>query len=199
MQSQQAMAFLAFGIAAAVTPGPSNVLVMATAAQAGWALGLRCLCGVVVGMALLMGVASLGLASALQAWPGWLLAARVVGSVVLLRMAWQVARAPAMAMGAEAPATAGFVAAFLLQWVNPKSWVVAASAAAAFGPSAGEVPWVHALQLGAVFALAAAPSCAVWLAGGSLMRRWLVDARRAAHFQRAMGLLLAASVALLWT
>lgn len=140
MQAHEMLAFFLFAVAAAVTPGPSNLLVMAAGARAGWAGGLRCLAGVVVGMALLIGVAAFGLAGVLQAWPGLLMLVRAGGSLFLLWLAWQIANAPPMQTG-SAPPPAGFGPAFALQWVNPKSWIVGASAAATFSAApAARVP-----------------------------------------------------------
>jgi len=191
------LAFFLFGVAAAVTPGPSNLLVMTAGARAGWVGGLRCLAGVVLGMALLMGVAVFGLAGVLQAWPGLLMVLRTGGSLFLLWLAWQIVTAPPMQDKTESQ-PAGFVAAFLFQWINPKSWIVGAGAAATFGAVSGQSATLHAAAMAGVFALAAAPSCALWLVGGALMQRWLTDARRARWFHRTMGTLLAASVAMLW-
>jgi hypothetical protein len=53
-----------------------------------------------------------------------------------------------------------------------------------------------ALWLGALFVLAALPSCLVWLAGGAAVQRWLQSERAARAFNLAMGALLAASVVL---
>ncbi|ROZ74410.1 LysE family translocator [Ramlibacter sp. WS9] len=198
MQAQQMAAFFLFAVAAAVTPGPSNLLVMAAGARGGWQGGLRCLAGVVVGMALLIGVAAFGLAGVLQAWPGLLMALRAGGSLFLLWLAWQIAKAPPMRAGGEPP-PAGFGAAFALQWVNPKSWIVGASAAATFSAAPGQPAATHAALLAVLFALAAAPSCAVWLVGGAMLQRWMKDARRARWVNGGMGLLLAASVVMLWT
>lgn len=197
MQPQEMVAFFLFAVAAAITPGPSNLMVLAAGASAGWAGGLRCLSGVVLGMGLLMGVAAFGLAGVLQAWPGWLTAMRAAGSFFLLWLAWQIASAPPMQAGHELT-PAGFRAAFLFQWVNPKSWVVSASAAATFVAAPGQPAATHAMLLASIFALAAAPSCALWLAFGALLQRWMTDARRARALYRTMGLLLAVSVAMLW-
>jgi len=198
MQPQAMVAFFMFAVAAAVTPGPSNLLVMAAGARAGWAGGLRCLAGVVLGMALLMGVAALGLAGVLQAWPGLLMAFRAAGSLFLLWLAWQIASAPPpMQAGRESP-PAGIGAAFLFQWVNPKSWIVGASAAATFNAAPGQPAAVHAMLMAGIFALAAAPSCALWLVSGTMMQRWMKDQRRAKWIHRAMGMLLAVSVVMLW-
>jgi threonine/homoserine/homoserine lactone efflux protein len=196
MPQDQVLAFFLFAVAAAVTPGPSNLMVMAAGAQAGWRGGLPCLAGVVAGMALLMGTAVLGLGSVVQAVPAALAVLRWGGSLWLLWLAWQVASAPPMRRDASS-APLGFWSALAFQWVNPKSWIVGASAAGTFGAAAGSAGVVErAVVLGLTFAAAAAPSCALWLAGGAAMQRGLADPRRARAFNLGMGLLLAASVLL---
>jgi threonine/homoserine/homoserine lactone efflux protein len=187
------IAFFLFAVAAAVTPGPSNVMVMNAGARAGVVGGLPCLAGVVAGMALMMGAAGVGLGTLLRAWPAALAALKWTGSLFLLWLAWKVASAPPMAQ-ARGGDPIGFWKALAFQWVNPKSWIVSVSAAGTFGGDAGALE--RALALAAVFALAAAPSCAVWLAFGAALQRWLVDARRARIFNVAMGIALAASVVL---
>jgi threonine/homoserine/homoserine lactone efflux protein len=189
-------AFFVFALVAAVTPGPSNVMVLAAGAQAGLLGGLPCLAGVVAGMALLIGASALGLGSLITALPATLVVLRWGGAVLLLWLAWQIACAPPMATGARADAV-GFWRAFAFQWVNPKSWIVGASAAATYGAARpGDAGFGHALSMGLVFAAAAAPSALLWLAFGSALQRWLGNARRARAFNVAMGLLLAASVVL---
>lgn len=192
-------AFLLFAFVAAVTPGPSNVLVMAAGARAGVVGGLRCLAGVVSGMAALMAVAMLGLGALLAAWPGALGVLRVAGSLFLLHLAWRIAHAPPPGDGGDCADVAGGLRAFAFQWVNPKSWMVGAAAAATFAGAAGAPAWQRALLMGGLFAAAALPACALWLLFGAGLKRWLRDAAKARRFQSAMGVLLALSVALLWT
>jgi threonine/homoserine/homoserine lactone efflux protein len=69
MSSDQLIAFFVFAVVAAVTPGPSNPLVMVASERAGFAGGRPCLAGVVAGMALMMGGANLGLGGLIQASP----------------------------------------------------------------------------------------------------------------------------------
>lgn len=197
MQAQEALAFLLFALVASGTPGPSNVLVMAAGARAGLLGGLRCLGGVVAGMALLMGVAVLGLGSLLQAWPAAMLVLKAAGSLMLLWLAWQVAGAPPP-RDADDAGIVGFWKAFVFQWVNPKSWVVGASAAATFAAAAAQAPLLRASVIAGLFAAAATVGCGIWMASGALLRHWLQIPRRAKLFNRTMGVLLAVSVVLLW-
>lgn len=185
-------AFFAFALVAAVTPGPSNAMVLAAGARAGLVGGMPCLAGVVAGMAGLIGMAALGLGGAVSALPGAMQGLRWGGAALLLWLAWKVASAPPLAGGARGDAV-GFWHAFAFQWVNPKSWIVGASAAATYGSAAGDGV-SRALLMAALFGAAAAPSCLLWLAFGSALQRALTDARRARVFNAVMGGLLAASV-----
>ncbi len=63
MSMEQAVGFLVFALVAAVTPGPSNIMLTAVGAQAGVVPGLPCLLGVSTGMGLMMFLVPLGLGS----------------------------------------------------------------------------------------------------------------------------------------
>jgi threonine/homoserine/homoserine lactone efflux protein len=188
-------AFFVFALVAAVTPGPSNVMVLAAGARAGLRGGLPCLAGVVAGMALLIGAAALGLGGVISALPGATVLLRWGGAALLLWLAWKIASAPPMTAGAHGDPV-GFWHAFAFQWVNPKSWIVGASAAATYGAGAAAMGGAsaRALLMGALFAAAAAPSCLLWLAAGGALQRVLTDGRRARAFNAVMGVVLAASV-----
>ena len=69
MTREQAVAFFLFSVAAAGTPGPSNVLLMATGAQVGVRRGLGCLLGVGLGMAVFLFVVAFGLGSVILGAP----------------------------------------------------------------------------------------------------------------------------------
>jgi threonine/homoserine/homoserine lactone efflux protein len=153
---------------------------------------LRCLAGVVAGMAGLIGVAALGLDGVVSALPDALALMSWGGAALLLWLAWKVASAQPMTAGAHADPV-GFWHAFAFQWVNPKSWIVAASAAAAYGGAAGGSA-SRALQMAALFGAAAATISLLWLAIATALQRALTDARRARVFNAVMGVLLAASV-----
>jgi hypothetical protein len=57
----QTIPFLIFSLVAAITPGPSNVMITATGSAVGIARGLPCALGAAAGMALLLFTAALGL------------------------------------------------------------------------------------------------------------------------------------------
>jgi threonine/homoserine/homoserine lactone efflux protein len=197
MSSQELFAFFLFSVTAAVTPGPANVLVMSAGLRAGVRGGLPSLGGVVVSMGLLVGASGAGLGALLLANPGATVVMRWAGAAVLLWLSWKIATAPAL-RAKEMPDPVGFWRALLFQWVNPKAWVIGASAAATYGAAPGVPVPVRAALLGGTFMLAAAPSVGLWLVCGAALQRMLSDDKKARILNKLMGLTLAASVVLLF-
>jgi threonine/homoserine/homoserine lactone efflux protein len=197
MSAEQAYAYLVFVTVAAITPGPGNVMLTAAGANAGIRRGLPCLFGIDAGMGLMMFAVAFGLGAAVLGHPQVAASMKWCGAAFLLWLSWKIATARASDATADAEPV-GFLAAALLQWVNPKAWLVATSAAGTYlRPGAGALE--QALWMTGLFLAAALPSGFVWLAFGTALRRWLSSPRRLRAFNVAMGLLLAASVIpLLW-
>jgi threonine/homoserine/homoserine lactone efflux protein len=189
----RALAFLAFAVAAAGTPGPSNVLLAAVGARVGVRRGLPALVGVALGMATLMFAVAFGLGRLIVASPLALAAVRWSGAAVLGWLAWRIATAPRMPAARPGPPV-GLVGAAAFQWLNPKAWLVCAAAAATFLDAAGGSPAAQSGALAGLFFAAAMPSGLPWLAVGALMQRWLRSERAFRAFSVAMALLLAGSV-----
>ena len=195
MTPNQTVAFLLFAVVAAGTPGPSNVLLTATGAAVGVARGLPALIGVSAGMGAMMFAVAFGLGSVVVANPALLRALKWMGAAFLLWLAWKIASAHGGGEAAEARPV-GFTGAAAFQWVNPKSWVVCASAAGTYLAAGAGSALAQAAALGGLFVVASLPCCFVWLAFGAVAQRWLRTPRARRAFNVAMGLLLAASVAL---
>jgi threonine/homoserine/homoserine lactone efflux protein len=191
----QFAAFALFAIVAAITPGPSNIILAATGANVGVRRGLPCLAGVACGMGLMIFIVALGLGSLALAYPIVQQGLKWGGIAVLLWLAWKIATAGRGATTA-APDPVGFSHAAAFQWVNPKSWLVSASAIGTYLHAGGVGALTQAASFGLLFILMALPSCLVWLVFGAAFQRLLHSPRAARAFNLAMGGLLAASVVL---
>ncbi|MDJ0981084.1 MAG: LysE family translocator [Kiloniellales bacterium] len=196
MSPEQVVAFLVFAFVAAVTPGPSNVLLTATGANVGLLRGLPCLFGVALGMGLMMSVVAFGLGGLVLGTPQVLQALNWVGAAFLLWLSWRIATAKGGGPTSEEKPV-GFLGAAGFQWVNPKSWLVSASAAGTYLQAEAGSALLQALSFGTLFVLAALPSCLAWLAFGVVMQRLLRSERAARIFNLAMGALLAGSVVMI--
>jgi threonine/homoserine/homoserine lactone efflux protein len=196
MTPDQAVAFLLFTVVAAGTPGPSNLLLTATGASVGILRGLPCLLGVTLGMGVMMSVIAFGLGTVVLASPMALRALNWLGAAFLLWLSWKIATAGGSDVAAGRKPV-GLVGAAAFQWVNPKSWLVCASAAGTYLQAASGSALAQGTALGGLFVLASLPCCFVWLAFGAGAQRLLRTERARRTFNIAMGALLAGSVILI--
>jgi len=91
----------------------------------------------------------------------------------------------------------GFAGGASLLWLNPKGWAMSLGAAASFGAGA-DGPLQLALLLGSILGGAAAVSLCLWCLSGMLLARLLRSETQWRVFNRALGLLLAASIVQIW-
>ena len=195
---EQAIAFLMFSIVAAGTPGPANVLIVATAARVGVLRGIPCMLGVSIGTGLLLGIVALGLGSLVLNRPTLLTVMNIAGALFLLWLAWQIATAPTDNSAEAERNPVGFFKAALLQWINPKSWTVAVSAAGTYLNQEAGSPWLQAVTFFVLFVAGAIPACSLWLGMGAVMKNWLRTSAAKRRFNISMGVLLAASIVVLF-
>ncbi|MBT5413168.1 MAG: LysE family translocator [Rhodospirillaceae bacterium] len=188
------LAFLVFSFVAAITPGPSNVILTAAGARAGIWRGLPCLMGVSLGMGLMMFLVAYGLGQFVLDNPDILRVLQWCGAAFLLWLAWRIATASSGGPAVEEGPPVGFLGAAGFQWINPKSWTVTAGAVGAYLQGDAGGAFAQALGFGLLFVVAAVPSGFLWLAFGAGMKRILASERSQRVFSIAMGVLLAASV-----
>lgn len=190
------MAFLLFAVVAAITPGPSNTMLTAVGAHAGILRGLPSLFGVMIGMGLMMFLVPFGLGSLVLQHPLLLWAFKGGGAAFLLWLSWKIATSSGRIDSQPDTNPVGFLGAAVFQWVNPKSWLIAAAAGTFLSAKAGSAV-VQAASLGGLFVLAALPSCLLWLAFGAAVPRVLHSRRGLRIFNIIMGALLALSIVLI--
>ena len=170
-------------------------MLTAAGAHGGIVKGLPCLLGVTTGMALMMFLVPFGLGSLLFAHPLALRMLHWAGAAFLLWLSWKIATSPGRIDAKPERAPVGYLGAAAFQWVNPKSWLVSASAAGTFLSAEAGSPVAQAASLAGLFFLAAVPSGLVWLAFGAAVQHVLRTHRRRRIFNVLMGALLALSIA----
>lgn len=173
-------------LAATLSPGPNNLLLLQHGAAHGFRAGLPACLGIVAGggamLVVAWGVLTASGPAAGKAAP-WLAAA---GALVMLVMAagmWQD-RTP----GTPDAAPPRFWTMALFQALNPKAWAFLASLGT-LGVAGAGTGLGRTLLVFATVSLAC--SC-LWLAAGGRLRRWLPGQRRQRLFNRGMAMVLAA-------
>ncbi|MEZ5796401.1 MAG: LysE family translocator [Paracoccaceae bacterium] len=191
MTSDLFLALLGFAFVTSVTPGPNNMMLLASGVNFGFRRTLPHMIGISVGCVVMVFLVGLGLAGVFHAWPPALTGLKIGAVGYMLWLAWKIAHADAPGEGRARPRPMTFLQAAAFQWVNPKAWAMALGAVAAYLP----VPTVPACATVAVaFALVNLPSVSVWAAMGQGLRRWLQEPARLRAFNWTMAVLLVASL-----
>jgi len=195
MTAGQVIAFLLFAVVAAITPGPSNLILMSTGAAVGVCRGLPALLGQVVGMGLMLFLVAFGLGSLVLTNPLIIQGLKWCSIGLLLWLSWKIATA-GRSEATEVRVCVGFWQAAAFQWANPKAWLVCAGAVGTYfqakaGNAAGQ-----SISLALLFVVAALPSCFVWLAAGASLQRFLHTGRASRIFNVTMAALIGGSILL---
>jgi threonine/homoserine/homoserine lactone efflux protein len=196
MTLDHAIAFFVFSLIAAITPGPSNVMITATGSLVGIMRGLPCVLGASIGMGSLLFYTALGLGQLVLGHALILRAMNWCGAAFLLWLALKIATA-GHASESTAARPVSFIGAALFQWVNPKGWLVAMGAVGTYSQGTVDDPTFQAVAFALLFFAAALPSGLVWLVFGALLQQLLRDHRTARIFNIVMGVALGASVAMI--
>ena len=185
------LALIGFAFVTSVTPGPNNMMLLASGVNFGIRRTVPHMIGISLGHALMVFLVGLGLAGVIHAWPPAMVALKLVSVVYMLWLAWKIAHAAAPGEGRAAARPMTFLQAAAFQWVNPKAWAMALGAVAAYAPE-GTVGQVALVAV--VFAAVNLPSVAVWGAAGQMVRRWLTGPGRLSAFNWTMAVLLVLSL-----
>lgn len=186
-------ALAVFAFVSSITPGPNNIMLWGSGMNFGFRRTSPHLAGVNLGFASLILVTNLGLGTIFLRFPTLNLILRIVGSAYLLFLAYKIATSGHTAKGAAAASPMTFVQAATFQYVNPKAWLMAATAASAFLPD-DQPLLVGASLLTGVFVAINLPCISTWALAGSAIGRLLTNERRRQAVNGVLGLLLVGTV-----
>ena len=191
MTYEQFAALIGFAFVTSITPGPNNMMLIASGANFGFRRTIPHMFGISLGHMAMTLIVGLGLAGIVQAEPRILTVLKWVSVAYLLWLAWKLAHAaaPGEVQSTGKPMT--FLAAALFQWVNPKAWTMSLGAVSAYAvdPTPATV-----LLIAAVFAATNLPSVSMWTIAGQQLRRFLTSPGRLAVFNWTMAGLLVLSL-----
>ena len=187
------LALVLFCVVAGITPGPNNLMLMASGVNYGVRRTLPHLAGVVVGFAVMVALVGFGLDRLFSVAPWLLPLMRWAGAAYLVWLAWRIATAGAVSPSESGGRPLGALGAAAFQWINPKGWVMAVSALTTYAVSASYATTVGVVALTCL--VVSIPCSGIWVLFGAAMRRALADPRKARPFNWAMGALLVASIA----
>jgi len=185
------LALVAFAFVASITPGPNNLMLMASGANFGLVRSLPHLFGISIGFVVMVAMVGAGLAQVFATYPSVYRVLQVASVVYLLYLAWKIATAAGPGSAEADGQPLNFLQAALFQWVNPKAWAMALTAMSVYAPS---TELAAVLLVAAIFGLVNLPCISFWAMLGTQVQRVLTNRSRLRVFNAVMALLLLGSL-----
>jgi threonine/homoserine/homoserine lactone efflux protein len=193
MTTELLLAFIVFAFVTSVTPGPNNMMLLASGINFGLRRSLPHLLGISLGMLVMVSAIGFGLGELLKLYPPLYNVLRYGGAAYLLYLSWKIATAAApQANGQPGGKPMSFIQAVAFQWINPKAWIMAIAAISTYAPAQPVAAQI--LFIAGLFALINYPTCSLWILAGSLLRRALENPLWLRRFNYLMAGLLVLSL-----
>jgi len=199
MEASLFLSMLGFLWVAAITPGPNNMLLTTSGANFGFMRSLLLMIGIMLGMQSILLLVAFGVGSLILVYPALHLVLKILGSLYLLWLAWKVAPAAYEKLEPDVapPKPIRLYQGWLLQFLNPKAWLMALGAVASFSLAGDKYNTsILAISLG-IFVVNMVAGV-IWLGFGTVIGRLLRSKKAWIIFNVSMGLLTAACVLLIW-
>lgn len=193
MSYELVLALMGFAFVSSVTPGPNNMMLMASGANYGLRRSLPHMFGVGIGHSFMICVLGVGLIQVFELYPVILDGMKLLSALYLCYLAYKIATAapkvPDATDSSGKPFT--FLQAAAFQWVNPKGWFMALTAITVYtaDQSIGQV-----VLVAIVFALTNFPSISLWTLMGQGISRLLKSPKQLRFFNWTMAALLILSL-----
>jgi threonine/homoserine/homoserine lactone efflux protein len=144
--SQLLVAFIVFAAVMCFTPGPNNVMLLASGLNYGFRRTVPHVMGVTFGFAFMIAAVGIGFGAVFTTYPALQTVLKYAGAAYLVYLAFAIATAGAPdpeAAKRRRPMT--FIGAALFQWVNVKGWVMVIGTITAYAAIAS-FPWNIVIQ-----------------------------------------------------
>ena len=191
MNTELLTALALFAFVTSITPGPNNLMLMASGANYGFRRTIPHMLGIGIGFTVMLLLVGAGLIRVFDEWPLAHDVLKVVSVAYLLWLAWKIATATGPAEGRAGGRPITFLQAAAFQWVNPKAWAMALTAITAYAPDRSMLAIV---VVALIFGAINLPSVSTWTLVGQQMARFLTSHARRRTFNWTMATLLIASL-----
>lgn len=203
MNHELLIGLVVFSFVSSITPGPNNLMLMASGTNFGFKRTIPHMLGIGIGCIVMILIVGLGLARIFDAFPASYTVMKFMSVGYLVFLAWKIATAASPVPNSEKSDNGGsrpdkpagkpftFLQAALFQWVNPKAWAMALTVISVYAP--GQTFGAVALATG-VFYVINLPCISTWALLGEQLKRVLTNPRRLRVFNIIMAVLLLASM-----
>jgi threonine/homoserine/homoserine lactone efflux protein len=185
------LAFVWFALLVSTTPGPNCTVALLASAKYGFRATFPHMFGVMMGFSTLLIACSMGAYAMLLSVPYAATVLKWAGIAYLIWVGWSIANSGTAAENKTDSDTKKptFIGSALFQFANPKAWLLATGAIAAYQSMAAPFAFCIAIMI-VVCATACAIGILLWAYAGSRLRNWLTQGQgsRALIFNRVAGL-----------
>ncbi|MES2825925.1 MAG: LysE family translocator [Pseudomonadota bacterium] len=186
------MSIITFTFVSGITPGPNNMMLMASGLNHGIRKSLPHYFGICFGFTLMVALIGFGLGTLLSNYPSIYFYIKILGILYLLYLSWKIANAGNPNSTGNIKKSLSFMQAVIFQWLNPKAWVISIGALAAFTNPENFNAGVISVVL--VYFFMSFICMGFWLKLGQSLQHILKEGRRIHYFNIAMAVLLVLSI-----
>lgn len=187
------IAIFIFAASTSITPGLNNIMIMASGVNFGTGRSFPHYLGICIGFPAMVVLVGFGFGFIFDRYPMAHEIIRIVGIVYLLYLSWRIANSAPKSLDASESKPISFWQAVVFQWVNPKAWIMATGAVAAYTSAASDI-YAQVLLIALVFLLVSFPCVGSWLFFGVWLKRFLKIPSHQKTFNMCMASLLVISI-----
>ena len=122
MDTDLLYALMGFAFVTSITPGPNNLMLMASGANFGFRRSIPHMLGIGLGFTVMVLLVGAGLVQVFDRYPISHTALKIVSVVYLLYLAWKIATAPPIGAIDTNAAPPPLISAYTMALANPKAW-----------------------------------------------------------------------------
>ncbi len=187
------LALSAFAFVGSITPGPNNLMLMASGTNFGMAKTIPHILGINIGFIVMIFLVGFGLMQIFDTFPLTYTILKVISIIYLLYLAWKIATTRTLNNAQNTHAKPlNILQGALFQWVNPKAWVMVLSTITTYAQGSASLSTLCIIAV--IYGVVMLPSVSAWAFLGTLLQRFLSKPNHFKIFNIGAALLLVASL-----
>jgi len=163
--------YLIFAFVTAITPGPNNYLLFSYGKHYGLKESISLMSGIFLGFFVLLYISGYGIGELIMQSPTVALILKIISSIWLLYLAFFLSKLSTVSK-VNSRSKMRIHHGFLMQFVNPKAWIMAISGASAFLPHLKNVH-INVFVFAILYCLVGIPCMISWVKFGDVFSKLL--------------------------
>ena len=188
MTHETLIALALYALVTSVTPGPNNLMLLASGVNFGFRQTIPHMLGIALGFTAMVALVGFGLGAVLTLFPLVFNVLRVLALVYMVWLSWKLASSGSLGSGDAKARPMTFIEAALFQWINPKAWAMALTATTLY--TVPEMYYLSVILVAGTFGVINLPSVSCWAGFGVALRGFLSVPARLRIFNVGMAVLL---------